>query len=64
MVLLALACAAVLISTAVLAVVVADDARARQVVYHERLPELANDLVRRVYPPRLRSASTGQLPQV
>ncbi len=33
MVLLALACAAVLISTAVLAVVVADDARARQVVY-------------------------------
>src|SRR5712664_2745444 len=33
MVLLALACAAVLISTAVLGVVVANDARARQVVY-------------------------------
>jgi hypothetical protein len=33
MVLPALACAAVLISTAALAVVVADDARARQVVY-------------------------------
>jgi hydrogenase-4 component B len=33
MVLLALACAALLISTAALAVVVADDARARQVVY-------------------------------